>query len=55
MDGSAWTTGDCSRRVVRGGSWGDEGKYLRAAFRSRNPSEIRIYAQGFRLAGTLRP
>ena len=21
-DGSAWTVGDCSRRVLRGGSWG---------------------------------
>jgi formylglycine-generating enzyme required for sulfatase activity len=22
-DGRAWTSGDCSRRVMRGGSWGD--------------------------------
>ena len=29
-DGSPWTSGDCSRRVVRGGSWANSG-YLRSA------------------------
>jgi formylglycine-generating enzyme required for sulfatase activity len=32
-DGSAWTSGDCSKRVVRGGSWSSDPQLLRSAFR----------------------
>ena len=32
-DGSAWTSGDCSRRVLRGGSWSGRPEYLRSANR----------------------
>ena len=35
-DGSAWTLGDCSRGVVRGGSWGSDPRYLRSAVRHRS-------------------
>ncbi|MDE0156946.1 MAG: formylglycine-generating enzyme family protein [Gammaproteobacteria bacterium] len=34
-DGSAWTNGDCSRRVVRGGAWYGLAGDLRSANRSR--------------------
>jgi formylglycine-generating enzyme required for sulfatase activity len=52
-DGSAWTSGDCSYRVVRGGSWDDTPGYLRSAVRGRSTSEIRNYNLGFRVARTL--
>jgi formylglycine-generating enzyme required for sulfatase activity len=52
-DGSAWTSGDCSRRVLRGGSWGDQRDRLRAA--ARNKNEYRINLIGFRIARTLAP
>ena len=32
-DGSAWTTGDCEERVVRGGSWLDSPGNLRSSLR----------------------
>ncbi len=50
-DGSAWTTGDCSLHVVRGGSWVYNARNLRAANRYR--SGHRKYGTGFRLARTL--
>ena len=40
-DGSVWTSGDCSRRVVRGGSWRDTPDNLRSANRGRGPSDDR--------------
>ena len=52
-DGSAWTTGDCSRRVVRGGSWNFFSASLRSAYRGRNSARIRLSGLGFRIARTL--
>jgi formylglycine-generating enzyme required for sulfatase activity len=51
-DGSAWTVGDCSRRVVRGGSRLDDPGNLRAAYRDSNPTGNRDVYSGFRLART---
>ena len=53
-DGSAWTTGDCSRRVLRGGSWLSDPSFLRAATRGGNGPVIRNSNVGFRVARTLR-
>jgi formylglycine-generating enzyme required for sulfatase activity len=52
-DGSAWLTGDCSRRVLRGSSWTSEPRYARSANRARDPSDYRSTGIGFRLARTL--
>jgi len=53
-DGSAWTSGDCSRRVVRGGSWYVYPGYLRAAFRLGDAADFRGSYSGFRLGRTRR-
>ena len=55
VDGSAWLSGDCSRRVSRGGSWLYDPRYLRAANRSWVTSGIRLNYDGFRVARTLTP
>ena len=52
VDGSAWTNGDCPRRVLRGGSWGDDPQILRSAFRYGNSSAYRFNYFGFRVART---
>ena len=53
-DGSAWTSGgDCSVRVLRGGSWSSGARILRSAFRFKYFSELRSGDFGFRVARTL--
>ncbi len=52
-DGSAWTSGDCSRRVLRGGSWGDQPVDLRSANRDWDNIRDRKNDLGFRVARTL--
>lgn len=48
-DGSAWKSGDCTRRVLRGGSWNYRPSYLRSANRDWNDTSNRYYYFGFRL------
>jgi formylglycine-generating enzyme required for sulfatase activity len=52
-DGTAWTTGDCARRSVRGGSWNDDPRNLRSAARSWSGKSDRLNYIGFRVARTL--
>jgi len=55
-DGSAWLTGgDCTRRVVRGGSWNYVPSALRSANRSGDSPGVRSLNLGFRVARTLAP
>ena len=48
-DGSVWSAGNCSRRVLRGGSWNFNPRYLRSAFRLGYPASDRNYNFGFRV------
>ena len=54
-DGSAWESGDCERRVLRGGSWGSFPGGLRSANRFWLPTGNRNDNAGFRVARTLTP
>ena len=52
-DGSAWLSGDCSSRVLRGGSWADSTSGLRAALRVSSSTGGSNTNVGFRVARTL--
>jgi formylglycine-generating enzyme required for sulfatase activity len=52
-DGSARTSGDCSRRGVRGGSWYVAPVYLRSAYRGKTTTNDRNGTLGFRVSRTL--
>ena len=52
-DGSAWTAGECARRVVRGGSWSGNPRLVRSAERGGVGTAGRGGNVGFRLARTL--
>ena len=52
-DGSAWTKGDCSLRVLRGGSFADKALSVRSSARFRYDEDVRYYANGFRVARDL--
>jgi formylglycine-generating enzyme required for sulfatase activity len=49
-DGSAWTTGKCELRTIRGGGWPNLAWILRSADRSRADPNRRANYLGFRVA-----
>ncbi len=49
-DGSAWTAGDCRKRVLRGGSWRDEPDAISVTARIGYDADVRYVADGFRVA-----
>jgi formylglycine-generating enzyme required for sulfatase activity len=52
-DGSAWLTGDCSKRILRGGAYNYFARILRSAFRGPVDSDKRNNHYGVRVARTL--
>jgi formylglycine-generating enzyme required for sulfatase activity len=52
-DGSAWTSGQCSQRVLRGGSFANKSNAATSAARFRYDFDVRYYANGFRVARNL--
>ncbi len=52
-DGSSWRTGDCSRRVLRGGSWFGYPWRFRSAGRYSYSVGLRSNSFGFRVARTM--
>jgi len=49
-DGAAWLNGECSRRVIRGGSWNEDAGVLRSASRNRSTTGDRGNNLGLRVA-----
>lgn len=49
LDGRAWTSGDCRRRVLRGGAWNYEAQVVRPAYRVRSNTGDRSSFGGFRV------
>ncbi|WP_175543951.1 SUMF1/EgtB/PvdO family nonheme iron enzyme [Methylobacterium sp. UNC378MF] len=49
QDGTAWLTGTCSQRVLRGGSFDSSASYVKPSARFRYDADVRYYANGFRV------
>ncbi|PZR90441.1 MAG: hypothetical protein DI537_18735 [Stutzerimonas stutzeri] len=49
-DGSAYALPGCRERVLRGGSFNNDPRYLRSAARFKYESDVRFYTNGFRVA-----
>ena len=48
-DGSAWVNGDCSIRVIRGGSGSNAPNFMRSASRNKNTTTVKNIITGFRI------
>ena len=48
-DGSAWTSGQCRQRVIRGGSFANKSNTVTSAARFRYDLDVRYFANGFRV------
>ena len=50
LNGTAWSTGDCNLRVLRGGSWDNNQYDLRSTYRNWEKKNKHSFTYGFRLA-----
>jgi formylglycine-generating enzyme required for sulfatase activity len=49
VNGTAWEAGQCRLRVLRGGAFDSQARYLRSQSRFRYDSDVRFSANGFRV------
>ena len=54
-DGSAWQSGNCDGRIIRGASWRHSPEFLRSAHRNGLPADDRSDFLGFRVARSIDP
>jgi formylglycine-generating enzyme required for sulfatase activity len=54
LDGSAWADGSCQSRVIRGGSWREDGSYMLSTTRFKYDASVRQSQNGFRVARSLK-
>jgi formylglycine-generating enzyme required for sulfatase activity len=54
-DGTAWTTGQCQLRGLRGGAYDSAAKYVRSSARFRYDNDVRYSANGFRVVREQQP
>jgi formylglycine-generating enzyme required for sulfatase activity len=52
-DGTAWTSGQCLQRSLRGGSFASKSTFARSPARFMYDRDVRYYANGFRVARDL--
>lgn len=52
-NGKAWETGQCRLRVLRGGAFDSQARYLRSQSRFRYDADVRFSANGFRVVREL--
>jgi formylglycine-generating enzyme required for sulfatase activity len=53
-DGSAWADASCQSRVIRGGSWREDGSYMLSTTRFKYDASVRQSQNGFRVARSLK-
>jgi formylglycine-generating enzyme required for sulfatase activity len=49
-DGSAWDKPNCPERVLRGGAFNEDARFVRSSARFKYDYNVRYYANGFRVA-----
>jgi formylglycine-generating enzyme required for sulfatase activity len=54
LDGSAWADANCQSRVIRGGSWREDGSYMLSTTRFKYDASVRQSQNGFRVARSLK-
>ena len=52
-DGSAWLTGSCNTRILRGGGWDNHSDFIRSSYRGNGDTSLTVDVIGLRVVRTL--